>query len=267
MLTVSYQRKEESVSTSRYRWNSWERGNVPYVILQWTLSGEGRLDCAQGALRVPAGYAFVVVVPERSSYYYPPENREPWVFSWLNFYGEFACDLFRKLRSEFGPVMALPRRSAAAASLRRLLSLDSHPPEAIRRQVSLQAYAFFLEWWEELAQPRRRGDDGLEWAIRFCQERFREPLLVKQIADEAGMSREYFSRKFRQRTHQTPAAFLRRLRLEEASSLLQETQMPVSEIAMRSGFCSATHLMHNFQRVYGRNPSQSRGKPTRATGK
>jgi AraC-like DNA-binding protein len=259
-MVVSYYVKEETVTSSRrYRWNSWERGNVPYVILQWTLSGEGKLDWEGGTLSVPEGYAFVVVVPERTSYYYPPESKEPWVIGWCNFYGDFACDMFRRFQREFSPVAALPQRSAAAALLRQLVALTATPTESIRHQMSLQAYAFYLEWWQELSHPRHRGEDGLDWAIRFCRERFREPLLVKQIADEAGMSREYFSRKFMERMRQTPAAFLRRLRLEEASVLLRETRLPLEEIAMRSGFCSATHLMHNFQRIYGKNPSQCRG--------
>ena len=94
IFTVPYFRKEERISSTRYRWNGWERGDQPFVILQWTLSGEGGLNDGSADLRVPEGYAFIVVVPERTSYYYPPEGREPWVFGWLNFYGDFACDLF-----------------------------------------------------------------------------------------------------------------------------------------------------------------------------
>jgi AraC-like DNA-binding protein len=258
ILSVPYMRQEEKASSPRYRWNNWERGDRPYVILQWTLSGEGRLDCDQGTLRVPEDYAFVVLVPERTAYYYSPESREPWVFGWMNFYGEFACEIFRALRSQFGAVLSLPRRSAAASSLRRLLAYVSNPRESNRWQVSLQAYAFVLEWWRQVSQPQRRSEDRLEWAIRFCRERFREPLAVKEIADQAGMSREYFSRIFAARMRETPAAFLRRLRLNEASILLRETRLPLGEIAMRSGFYSGTHLMHTFQRVRGTNPSRWR---------
>jgi AraC family transcriptional regulator of arabinose operon len=259
LLFVPYLRQEEKVSSPRYRWNNWERGRRPYVILQWTLSGAGEVEGPQGVFSIGEGSALVVVVPERSSYYYPAGSREPWVFSWLNFYGDLACDLFRNLQMEFGPVIPLPRRSAAAASLQRLISLAAPSRESDRWQVSLQAYAFVLEWWREVTQPRRHGEDGLEWAIRFCRERFREPLVVKELAGEAGMSREHFSRMFTARMKDTPAAFLRRLRIEESSTLLRETRLPLGEIAMRSGFHSARHLMLTFQRVRGINPSRLRG--------
>jgi len=121
-LSVPYLQRREVVSNSRYRWNCWDRGKNPYVILQWTLSGEGVFEGKKGRFRVPADHAFIAVVPEPSSYYYPQDQREPWVFSWLNFYGSMACGLFLKLQAEFGPVIPLSSRGAAAAALRRLLT-------------------------------------------------------------------------------------------------------------------------------------------------
>jgi len=225
------------------------------VILQWTLSGEGAFATKRGTFPVPANHALIAVIPERSTYYYPPEQMEPWVFTWLNFYGALACDLFRKLQEEFGPVMPLPPRGAAAAALRRLLTLAAQAENPDRARVSLQAYAFVLEWWREASQPTGDPEGGFVRALRFCREHFREPLGVKEIADEAGMSREHFSRIFAERTGETPAAFLRGLRLGEASTLLRETSLPLGEIAMRSGFYSARHLMRTLQRVHGVSPS------------
>jgi transcriptional regulator GlxA family with amidase domain len=57
---------------------------------------------------------------------------------------------------------------------------------------------------------------------------------------------------------QPPAAYLRRLRVDEASTLLRETELPLREIAMRSGFYSTRHLMRTFQRVHRVGPSEYR---------
>ncbi len=72
------------------------------------------------------------------------------------------------------------------------------------------------------------------------------------------MSREHFSRIFVESTGESPSACLQHLRLDEASLLLRETDLPLREIAMRSGFYSERHLMRAFQRVYGTNPSRYR---------
>ncbi len=249
--------REERVSSSRYRWNNAQRGSRPYVILQWTLSGEGAYEHAERTFRVPPGHAFVVLVPEPSFYSYPAQAREPWVFSWINLQGELAYDLFGRFQRRFGPVVPLSLRGAAAASWRRLLTLFDPPRDADRRQVSLHVYTLLLDWWRELSQPRR-GEEGIEWAIRFCREHFREAIAIKQLAQEAGLSREHFTRVFSDRMQETPAAFLRRLRLAEAVALLQETRLPLAEIARRSGFFSARHLMLTHQRVLGSNPTRTR---------
>lgn len=262
LLSIPYFRVDESVSTSRYRWNCQDHGDKPFVILQWTHSGRGIFQSSRGIIPVPADHAFIAVVPERSTYYYPPEEREPWVFSWVNFYGSLACGLFRNLQAEFGPVIPLSAHGTAALSLRRLLTLLGQKQPADRSQVSLQAYAFLLEWRREASQPTGDPQSGLARALRFCREHFREPLGIKQLAHEAGMSREHFSRIFTRETGETPGAFLRELRVAEAALLLRDTSLPLGEIAMRSGFYSARHLMRTFQRVYGVNPSGYRRRKT-----
>lgn len=257
-IAVPYSLRRQVVSSARYRWNCWDRGKNRFVIVQWTLSGEGVLEGKQGRLRVPADHAFIAVVPERSTYYYPPEQREPWIFSWLNFYGSLACDLFLKLQGEFGPVLPISPRGAAAASLRRLLALGARTEPSDRFQTSLQAYAFILEWWREASQPMGGPEDRLARALRFSREHFREPLGVKELANEAGMSREHFSRIFAERTGETPSASLQRLRMNEATIFIRETDLPLREVAMRSGFYSERQLMRTFQRVHGMSPSQYR---------
>ncbi len=57
---------------------------------------------------------------------------------------------------------------------------------------------------------------------------------------------------------QPPAAFLRHLRVNEAATLLRETELPLHEVAMRSGFYSTRHLMRTFQRV---QPHRAVGLP------
>ncbi len=264
-ISLPYFQVDQIVTTPRYRWNCHERGAEPFVILQWTQSGEGIFEGSRGAQRVPKDHAFIAIVPERSSYHYPAEAREPWVFTWMNWYGTFACDLFRRLQRRFGPVIPLASRGGAAAALRRLLALAAEPASAERAGVSLQTYAFALEWWREAAAPSGSRENRLERAVEFCRQRFREPLGVKEIASEAGLSREHFTRIFVEELNQPPAAFLRHLRVSEAATLLRETELPLREIAMRSGFYSTRHLMRTFQRVHRLGPSEYRRQKTVAS--
>lgn len=64
-----------------------------------------------------------------------------------------------------------------------------------------------------------------------------------------------FYRQFQDATGKTPAAYLRRLRLEEACRLLTETTASVTAIAERCGFSSANYFALFFRRETGLTPS------------
>jgi len=52
--------------------------------------------------------------------------------------------------------------------------------------------------------------------------------------------------------------YIIRKRLEFARELLQETDLPVAEIAERSGFCDPFYFSRCFSRHYGRSPRKFR---------
>ena len=266
LIFTRYFSADKFATNARYRWDSASRGDTPFVILQWTLSGEGRYEDDRGIATVPKDHAFISIVPERSCYCYPPEAQEPWVFDWLNFHGRLSHQLFQALREEFGPVIPLASGGTASAALQRLIAAISKTKQSDRWQASRHAYDFILEWWREVEQPPASAEAGLERAIRFCREHFREQHGIKEIAAEAGMSREHFSRLFSERLKETPAAYLRRLRLVEATTLLDQTRLPLAEIAFRSGFYSTRHFLQAFQRTFNENPTARRRRMSRRKG-
>lgn len=60
----------------------------------------------------------------------------------------------------------------------------------------------------------------------------------------------YITRK-RNRTH---------LRLEHAKQLLQDTDTPVTEIAMQSGYQNVSYFIRSFKKTYGVSPLKYRKK-------
>ncbi len=64
-----------------------------------------------------------------------------------------------------------------------------------------------------------------------------------------------FYRQFQDATGNTPAAYLRKLRLEEACRLLTETAASITAIAERCGFSSANYFALFFRRETGLTPT------------
>lgn len=87
-----------------------------------------------------------------------------------------------------------------------------------------------------------------------------EPLLVKQLAREAGFSEFHFHRIYKSLKGEGPYETLLRLRLEKAIFLLKNyKKMSVGQVAVDSGFSSMENFSRQFKVRYGISPSQFKG--------
>jgi AraC-like DNA-binding protein len=261
LLQVPFGSALERRTSPRYHWDNLQRGADPFVIFQYTLRGEGIFAWDGRTFRVPPGHAMIAFVPEASRYFYPEGAREPWVFSWLNFYGELSLALWREIRQQAGPVF--PLAAPVARRLRLLTARASRRNWADPYEASKAAYDFYLESLRHL--PKKREGRPFEDAIRYFQAHYQKGIRMKEVAAHLGMSREHFTRLFLRRMGQSPAAFLRNIRLESAARLLRTTDLPVTEIAFRNGWSSAGKLDFFFKRHYRLLPKDyRRGKASRA---
>ena len=268
LITIPFGVSMEKQETPRYRWDSRHRGIDSFVIFQYTHSGRGEIAFGGRDHPVPAGHAFIAIVPEASSYSFPATASEPWVFSWINFYGDLAVQLWRGFRDRVGPVIAL---SHASVQLLESLIVKARQRERGRAwrdpyQASGAAYDFHLEIMRH-TRPATPSLSPSARTIAYLRRHHQEPLRMKEVAAQAGVSREHFSRLFFKQTGESPAAFLRTIRLEAAAKLLRSTELPISEIAFRSGFPTASKLGLFFRRRYRMSPRvyRQKGAPSAST--
>jgi AraC family transcriptional regulator len=88
------------------------------------------------------------------------------------------------------------------------------------------------------------------------EEEGRVPL--RFVAREVGISYSHFSRAFKQSIGTSPTKYIAERRIERAKKLMQETDLPISEIAIRSGFSSQSHFTTSFRRFAKVTPSSFR---------
>jgi AraC-like DNA-binding protein len=79
------------------------------------------------------------------------------------------------------------------------------------------------------------------------------------LADEVGLSRRQLERRLEATLGESPAALIRRLRLERASQLLRARAGTVSEVAYSAGFASPTYFARAFRKAYGESPTEHMG--------
>jgi AraC family transcriptional regulator len=81
---------------------------------------------------------------------------------------------------------------------------------------------------------------------------------LRAVARAVRMSYFHFSRAFKQSMGMTATSYIAERRIERAKKMLEETELPISEIALRSGFSSQSHFTTAFRRLAGATPKAFR---------
>jgi len=95
-------------------------------------------------------------------------------------------------------------------------------------------------------------------AISFMRENLSAVPSLKAVAKHVDTSTRQLHRAFLTNTHQAPAHFWRRLRLEHARKKLADSSAHVTTIAIECGFADASHFIAWFRKQYGETPAAYR---------
>ncbi len=82
----------------------------------------------------------------------------------------------------------------------------------------------------------------------------KESLSITELAKMVYMSEAAFRKNFKKVYLVSPNKYIRLLRLENASKLLQTSDLPISEIALQSGFVDIKYFSKQFHKRYGESP-------------
>lgn len=83
---------------------------------------------------------------------------------------------------------------------------------------------------------------------------------VRRLARVSGVSEAHFARSFREAFGVPPHRYLLTRRIERATALLRETDLPVTEIAFQAGWRSLGTFGRTFRDVMGESPGAVRAR-------
>lgn len=101
-------------------------------------------------------------------------------------------------------------------------------------------------------------DAQIAAALRFIRARALRRITVADILREVPMRRRTFERRFVEVVGHGVVEEVRRVRLEAARHLLAETDLPMPQVATRSGFPNARQFSRVFRQVTGATPTRYR---------
>jgi LacI family transcriptional regulator len=103
-------------------------------------------------------------------------------------------------------------------------------------------------------------DRAVAQALRFIREHGCEEIGVEDVVNKVPMSRSVLQRRFRALLGRSIHDEIVRVRLARARELLQGTDLPIAEIAERTGFKHQEYMGAVFRRRLQQTPAAIRGK-------
>ena len=95
-------------------------------------------------------------------------------------------------------------------------------------------------------------------ALRLIDEGILDTASVDELAGKLGLGSRHLRRLFLQHVGASPISFAQTRRLQFAKRLLDETNLPITQIALASGFGSLRRFNTVFLQTYGRAPRDLR---------
>jgi AraC family transcriptional regulator, transcriptional activator of pobA len=107
---------------------------------------------------------------------------------------------------------------------------------------------------------RRSGEPLLAEVFTVIDGHRGEPLSLRDVARELGMTPGHLTTVVRRRTGRTVQEWIIERRMADARSLLSDTELSVGEIARRVGMSDPGYFSRQFRRTHGTSPRQWRGR-------
>jgi AraC family transcriptional regulator len=149
--------------------------------------------------------------------------------------------------------------SGAVAALVQALATEVRSADALS-PVAIEGLVLeLLAQIGRQAEPQMHG--GPSWlpgVLDMLRSRFREPLIMSDLASDAGIDPSHLARVFRCHEGVTPSEYLRLQRVEWARWRLLRSSDSLASIALDAGFADQSHFTRSFRRVLGVSPGRYR---------
>ena len=101
---------------------------------------------------------------------------------------------------------------------------------------------------------KKLSSKKLRTVFEYIEANLEEKITLSELASIAGVGKFYFCRLFKASTHMTPYKYVLCQRVERAKKLLKESDLPISDIALESGFSNQSHLAKHFRNMLDLTP-------------
>lgn len=240
----------------------WEKGRVfsEYQFLAIT-RGRGILETATCPhLEIAAGDLFILFPGEWHRF--RPDAETGWDENFVGFDGDYARHLMQSFFAPGEPVLRGAVTSDTVQLMRKIAlvaedtSSETAPLVFSDMITLITRLVLFtrVHASEERRMVRQKISEAREHILGHAFQR----IDFRGLAVSLGLSYTLFRRLFQKEAGHAPLAYQLEIRISRARVLVEQTDLPISEIAQQTGFANVFYFSKMFSKRVGQTPSACR---------
>lgn len=246
VYNVGYQRCEPEYS--------WGPGIRDHYLFHYVTEGRGTVQTPEGTFSIGPGCLFLIRPSEVVSYV--SDKEEPWEYYWVGFNGTEAHRLINLTPFSFQEtVLHLEDQNIRSLLVQIYDSRGNSSASEAKMLGALYQFLGVLIEKSELNQSKKTPTKQyIEQAIKFISRNFSSEISIEDVAKAVRISPSHLYRIFSSELGMPPAQFLIRYRINEACSILKNSNLSISEVAVSTGFSDPLYFSRAFKKVKGLSP-------------
>ena len=157
----------------------------------------------------------------------------------------FGRDTSEKLKDELLKIIVLSPAEQLMQLLNLLYKLSITKDKEVLSSTDMRQYT---------SEPLQR----LDLVIKYISDNYTSHIDLEDVASKACMTTNSFCRFFKKMTNKSFTQFLNEVRIRNASRLLIQENMTMSEICYKVGYNSMTNFYKQFKKIMGSTPKAYR---------
>lgn len=174
--------------------------------------------------------------------------------------------VYRKELQKYSPACPVIARAAlhpdVVNSVRALAAMEVHNEILAQAYVQMILAHVFLEI-QMVEKESIGGDDIIYKTVEYVAKNFREEMSLEKMASDLGVGKYVLSRIFAKTFHCNFNKYVNGVRLNYATSILENTKESITNLCLECGFESQRTFNRAFKEQYKMTPREYRNRVSR----
>lgn len=235
-------------------------------VIHYITKGKGSFKINDRIFFLKKGDLFIL--PANIKTIYQADNDNPWSYIWIGISGNTLIEFF--YRTHLSENHWHLKNVTQDNFLRHFFQLPHLISQhTLTKDLDIQLTLFFMLRSLILEHPRKStnqinlSDRYAENAYNYINTNFNKGIKISDVLNHLALSRSYLFSIFKKRYGVSPQHYLINLRMNQAISLLLNSDYSIQMISNAIGYSDSLNFSKAFKKHYGVNPSQFRAENTK----